>query len=141
MNWISEFQSINYLAVALATVTSYVLGFVWYHWVVFGEAWANAIGITKEEADNTEGLGGAFAMSLVSGLMKALLVALLLSATNISGVLGGAALGAAIAIAFTFTSIGYYNGFARTSPKLTFINSAHSVVELTLMGAIVGALT
>ena len=141
MNWISEFQSINYLAVALATVTSYMLGYVWYHWVVFGEAWANAIGITKEEADNTEGLGGAFAMSLVSGLMKALLVALLLSATNISGVLGGAAFGAAVAIAFTFTSIGYYNGFARTSPKLTFINSAHSVVELTLMGAIVGALT
>ena len=55
-----------------------------------GEAWANALGITKEEADKTEGLGGAFIMSLISGLTKASLIALLITATNISGVLSGA---------------------------------------------------
>ena len=66
MNWIVELQNINYIGVAIATITSYVLGFGWYHWAVFGEAWANALGITKDEADNTEGLGGAFIMSLIS---------------------------------------------------------------------------
>ncbi len=137
----SELQSINYISVAVATIASYLLGFAWYHWAVFGEAWANALGITKEEADNTEGLGGAFIMSLISGLTKALLIALLIAATNISGVLSGAFLGAVIAAVFTITSLGYYNGFARTSSKLTLINSAHSVVELTLIGAIIGAFT
>jgi len=141
MNWMPELQSINYIAVSVATIASYVLGFTWYHWAVFGEAWANALGITKEEADNTEGLGGAFIMSLISGLTKALLIALLIAVTNIADVLSGALLGAVVATVFTTTSLGYYNGFARTSSKLTLINSAHSIVELTLIGAIIGAFT
>jgi len=139
MNWTVELQNINYIGVAIATITSYVLGFVWYHWAVFGEAWANALGITKDEADNTEGLGGAFIMSLISGLSKTLCVAMLMAAANISGILSGALFGVIVAVVFIFTSLGYYNGFARTSSKLTIINSAHGIVELTLIGAIIGA--
>jgi len=139
MNWIVELQNINYIGVAIATIASYVLGFVWYHWAVFGEAWANALGITKDEADNTEGLGGAFIMSLISGLSKTLCAAMLMAAANISGILSGALFGVIIAVVFIFTSLGYYNGFARTSSKLTLINSAHGIVELTLIGAIIGA--
>ena len=138
MNVIAELQNLNYIALVIATIASYVLGFVWYHWRVFGESWANALGLTKEEADKTEGLGGAFAISLASGLAKTILIALLMSATNTSGVLDGAFLGAVIAVVFTVASLGYYNGFARTPSKLTLINSAHSVVELTLIGAIIG---
>ncbi len=139
MNWIEGLQNINYIAVAIATIASYILGFVWYHWAVFGEAWANALGLTKEEADNTEGLGGAFLISLISGLSKAICVALLMAAANISGILGGALLGAIIAVVFIVTSLGYYNGFARISSKFTLINSTHSIIELTLMGVIIGA--
>jgi flagellar biosynthesis protein FlhB len=138
MNWIAELQNINYIAVAIATIASYLLGFVWYHWAVFGEAWANALSITKEEADNTEGLGGAFIVSLVSGLTKSLCVALLMAATNISGVLNGAFFGAVVAVVFIVTSLGYYNGFARIPSKITLINSTHSIVEITLVGAIIG---
>lgn len=139
MNWIAELQNINYIAVATATMASYVLGFTWYHWAVFGEAWANALGFTKQQADNTEGLGAALIMSLISGLSKAVCAALLMSAANISGILSGALFGAIVAAVFIFTSLAYYNGFARTSSKLTLINSTHSIVELTLIGAIIGA--
>ena len=138
MNFFEELQNLNYIAVAIATISSYVLGFAWYHWAVFGEAWANALGLSKEEADNAEGLGGAFAISLISGLAKTLLIAMLMSVTHISGVLSGAIFGAVTAVVFTVTSLGYYNGFARTSSKLTLINSAHSFTELTLIGAIIG---
>ncbi len=138
MNFIAEVQNINYIAVAVATIASYVLGFAWYHWAVFGEAWANALGFTKEEADNTEGLGGAFAISLVSGLTKTIFIAFLMSAADVSGVISGALFGVVIAAVFTVTSLGYYNGFARTPSKLTIINSAHSVVELALIGAVLG---
>jgi len=141
MNWIAELQNINYMAVAIATITSYLLGFTWYHWAVFGEAWANALNITKKEADNTEGLGGAFIMSLISGLTKTLCIALFMAAANISGILNGAFFGAVVAAVFLFTSLGYYNGFSRTSSKLTLINSSHGIVELTLIGAIIGVFT
>ena len=139
MNILEAFQNLNYIAIAVAAIASYVLGFTWYHWAVFGEVWANALGLTKEEAESTEGLGGAFAASLVSGLVKTLLLALLMSALQLSGVLAGTALGAALAIAFTGTSLAYYNGFARTSLSLSIVNAAHSVVELALIGAILGA--
>ncbi len=138
MSWLAELQNINYIAVAMATIASYILGFVWYHWAVFGEAWAKALGLTKEQADNTEGLGGAFIISLISGLLKALLIALLMTATDISDVVNGALLGAIAAAVFILTSLGYYNGFARVSSKLTVINSMHSIVELALIGAIIG---
>ena len=138
MDIIEELQNLNYIAVATATIASYVLGFVWYHWAVFGEAWANALDLTKEEADKTEGLGGAFSISLISGLAKAIFVALLMSVTNISDVISGIFFGAVLATVFTVTSLGYYNGFARTSSKLTLINSAHSVIELALIGAVIG---
>ena len=138
MHIIEELQNLNYIAVAIATIASYVLGFIWYHWAVFGEAWANALGLTKEEADNTEGLGGAFAISLVSGLTKTIFIAFLMSVTNISGVLSGAIFGVLLATVFTVTSLGYYNGFARTPSKLTLINTAHSVIELALISITIG---
>ncbi len=139
MNWITEIQNINYIAVAVATIASYILGFTWYHWAVLGEAWANALGITKEQADDTEGLGGAFVISLISGLVKTLCLAMLMAAFNMSGVLSGLFFGAVISAIFIVTSLGYYNGFARVNSKLTIINSAHSLVELALIGAIIGA--
>ena len=114
------------------------MGFAWYHWAVFGETWANALDLSKEQADNTEGLGGAFAISLLSGLTKTILIALLMSATNISTAFNGSLFGAALATIFTVTSLGYYNGFARMPSKLTIINSAHSVVELALIGLVIG---
>ncbi len=138
MTLMDELQNLNYLAIAIATVSSYVLGFVWYHWAVFGEAWADALGITKEEADNTEGLGGAFVIALVSGLAKTVFFYLLMLSTNTSGVIDGALMGLAVAIVFTVTSLGYYNGFARAPLKLTLINSVHSIGELVLVGAILG---
>ena len=138
MNWITVLQNINYIAVAVATISSYVLGFVWYHWAVFGEAWANALGITKEEADNTEGLGSAFVISLISGLSKTVCVAMLMAAVNLSGLLNGLFFGAVISAIFIAASLGYYNGFARASSKLTLINSAHSIIELALIGGIIG---
>ncbi|MET1257418.1 DUF1761 domain-containing protein [Aliikangiella maris] len=141
MSWVTEILSINYITVAVATITSYVFGFAWYHWAVFGEAWANSLGITKEQADNTEGLGGAFVISLISGLLKTLCLAMLMAALNISGFLSGLFFGAVIAVIFIVTSLGYYDGFARVSPKLTLINAAHSIIELTLIGTIIGALS
>ena len=112
MSWITEIQNINYIAVGVATFASYILGFTWYHWAVLGEAWANALGITKEQADDTEGLGGAFVISLIAGLLKTLCLALLMAVLNMSGLLSGLVFGTVVSAIFIATSLGYYNGFA-----------------------------
>ncbi len=138
MDWINDLRNVNYIAVTIATFSSYALGFIWYHWPVFGEAWAKSLGITKEDADNTDGLGGAFIMSLIGGVAKSVCMAVLMVATGATGIFGGAFFGAIVALALISTSLAYYNGFARMSPKLTLINAAHGIVELTVIGAIIG---
>ena len=138
MNWINDLLNMNYIAITVATIASYTIGFVWYSWNVFGKTWANSLGLSKEAADNTEGLGGAFIASLVSGAAKTICICLLMNATSTSGIVAGALFGAIIALMLISTSLAYYNGFARLSSKLTFINGAHSIVELSIIGAILG---
>lgn len=138
MNWINELLSMNYIAIAVGTIASYALGFIWYSWGILGKAWANSLGITKEIADNTEGLGGAFTASLISGVAKTICIGLLMVATSTTGIAGGALFGTIIALTLISTSLAYYNGFARLSSKLTLINGAHSIVELSVIGAIIG---
>lgn len=60
MNVIAELQNLNYTAIVVATLASYGLGFAWYHWAVFGEAWAKALGLSKQQADSLDGVGGAY---------------------------------------------------------------------------------
>ena len=42
-------MEMNYLAMAVAALTTLVVGFVWYHPKVFGTAWMHAAGLTEEE--------------------------------------------------------------------------------------------
>lgn len=139
MNWINDLGNISYLAILAATIASYVLGFVWYHWKVFGAAWAESLNLTKEEADNTNGLGGAFIISLIGGFAKAASMAVLMFAVDITGIVSGACFGAIVSLVLIASSIAYYNGFARISSKFTLISVAHSIAELTLIGGIIGA--
>ena len=49
--------------------------------------------------------------------------------------------GGDVTTVFIFTSLAYYNSFAHISLKLTLINSTYRVVELVLVGEIIGALS
>ncbi|MBT4289091.1 MAG: DUF1761 domain-containing protein [Deltaproteobacteria bacterium] len=138
MDWIDNLRNVDYIAVAVATVSSYVLGFVWYHWAVFGKTWAKLLGMTKDEADKTEGLAGAFIMSLIGGLAKTIFMAVLMVATGTTSAFGGVVFGGIVALTLISTSIAYHNGFARVSSKLTMIDAAHDIVELAVIGAIIG---
>ena len=43
-------MEINFLAVLVAALSSFVVGFVWYNPKVFGTIWMNEIGMTEEKA-------------------------------------------------------------------------------------------
>jgi hypothetical protein len=46
-------MNINFLVVLLTAMIPLALGFVWYHEKVFGAAWMNASGVTKEMISNS----------------------------------------------------------------------------------------
>ena len=43
-------ENINWLALAVAALSTLVIGFIWYHPKVFGTIWMKEIGMTEEKA-------------------------------------------------------------------------------------------
>ncbi len=140
MDWLQALRDINYWGIVAAAVASFVLGFGWYHWAVFGKAWVGLVGMTREEADSTEGLGEILIVAVIGSLLAAAFVAALMSATSTDGLLDGAIFGALAGVALRYTSLSYHNGFARSPRMLTTIDGLHDIVQLALMGAIIGVI-
>ena len=139
MDWMNKLGDVSWAGVGVAILVVFALGFAWYHWAVLGKRWATALGMTKEDVDNVEGMGGVFALSVVGGVVKAILMALLMEGTGTDSVGGGMLFGALIGVAFVATSVFYHDGFARRPRAVSYIDSAHDIAELALIGAIYGA--
>ncbi|NVK05752.1 MAG: DUF1761 domain-containing protein [Flavobacteriia bacterium] len=67
-------MEIDWLAVVLGTVSTFVLGFIWYNPKVFGKAWQKAAGISDEEMNNTSGMAKIFGTSFVLTFIMALML-------------------------------------------------------------------
>lgn len=67
-------MEIDWLAVVLGAVSTFVLGFIWYNPKVFGKAWQKAAGISDEEMNNTSGMAKIFGTSFVLTFIMALML-------------------------------------------------------------------
>ncbi len=105
------FAGINYLAVLIAAVASWLAGAVWY--MALAKPWTAAIGMTPEQM-----LAHLGPVTLRSGVISGLFC------------WGG----------FVFTTMLVNNSFAMRSPKLLLIDGGYWLVVLVLSGAIIGAL-
>ena len=87
--------AINPLAVFVAAIVVFVIGGLWYSPLLFGKIWVKAHGYTpqKIEAMRT-GVGRVYAVSFLCYLVMAIVVAILIGATDTTTALGGVRLGA-----------------------------------------------
>jgi hypothetical protein len=132
-----ESMSFNYLAILAATVSTFVLGGLWYSPVLFGRAWMREMGFTDESLKAKGNVGLIMSMSFLLELVMAFNLAAFLGpkATLAFGLFAGAAAGFGwVALAFGVTYL-----FERKSLCLFFINAGYHGVAFTLMGAILGA--
>lgn len=127
--------TINWLAVLVAGISSFVVGGIWYSPGLFGKAWMAANQLT-EEAIKAGNNGKIFGFTLIFSLVMSANLAMFLNepATNLSW---GATAGALAGI-WTFCAIAIHSLFELKSWKLIFINGGYSIVSLALMGAILG---
>ncbi len=61
-------MDVNWLAILVAALASFVLGFIWYNPKVFGTAWMKSVGLTPEDAKKGNMamiFGVAFVMAIV----------------------------------------------------------------------------
>lgn len=128
---------INYLAVMVTTLASMILGTIWYAPRVFGKEWMKLIGLTEQ--DTKENRGAPMVLMMVGSLVAAYVMAHFVGFTNATTLADGARTGAWIGIGFVFTAAMGESIFSQKPARLLAITGGYQVVNLIMIGAILGA--
>ena len=128
---------INYLAVLVAALSSFVIGWLWYG-PLFGKAWMKLNGFSKENIQE-----GSLPMPLIMGTNY---IATVLAAFALAMFLGeestlhfGIFAGFMIAVFWIGTNRLNDVLYERKPMGLFFINTGYNLVIYIIMGAIIGA--
>jgi hypothetical protein len=127
-------MELNWLAVIVAALSSFPLGFLWYG-PLFGKVWSAEVGMTDEKAKSGNPaimFGGAFVLALIQASTFALFLG---PVTNPEATLYGLTAG----LCWVGAAFGVQYLFERKSWKLMAINAGYNAVAFTLIGAIIGA--
>lgn len=131
-----DFSKINYLAVLVAAISTFLIGGLWYSPLLFGKAWMNANGFSEAELQ-TFSKARMFGWSFLFAIVMALNLAMFLAGpeTNTSwGMVAGALTG----FGWVAMAIGVVGVFENRSWKYIFINGGYMIVAFVVMGAIIG---
>lgn len=132
-----EPTTFNYLAILTATVSTFLLGGLWYSPVLFGTAWMQEAGLDAEKCKARGDAGRIFGLSFVLELVMAFNLAAFIGPR--ASLAFGAFAGAAAGFGWVALAIGVTYLFERKSLRLFLINAGYHGVALTIMGAIIGA--
>jgi Protein of unknown function (DUF1761) len=128
---------INYLAVVVAAVAGFALGWGWY--TVFGKAWMTALGKSKEECEKGQRSLTPLIIAAVSCLLMAWMLAGLMGHLANVTIRGGVISAVFVWIGFVLTTVATNHAFEGMKPLVTTIDAGHWLAVLILMGAIIGA--
>ncbi|MDO6439417.1 DUF1761 domain-containing protein [Cyclobacterium sp. 1_MG-2023] len=131
----SAFANINWLSVIVASISSFLVGGIWYG-PLFGKAWMVAFGFT-ETFLRKRSMSKVFGLSLLLAFVAALNLELFIGVdANMSyGLVAGFLAG----FGWVATLLGILYLFENRSFKGFLINAGYCIVALTLMGGILGA--
>lgn len=125
--------SVNWLAVLLAALSSFVIGGLWYS-LLFAKPWQRAAGVTDEQlkSGTVRIFAGSFLIAIV---MAASLAAFISTGGAVFGLLAGLAAG----ITWVAAAFGINYLFERRSVRLFLVNAGYNVLSFGVMGLIIGA--
>ncbi|HEY0653694.1 MAG TPA: DUF1761 domain-containing protein [Chryseosolibacter sp.] len=136
-----EFQ-INFLAVVVATIVSFIIGFVWYT-PLFGKAWAKEMGFTMDRKPTSGELTKGMLLNLIGNFFMAYVFAHNNEAWSFVPGMDEMSMGAKIANAGIFTWLGFFVpqdlnkvAWGGRSWKLFFIDTGYHLVMLLAAAAI-----
>lgn len=126
--------NINWLAVLLAALASFIVGGLWYS-VLFAKVWQREAGVTDEQLKH-----GTVRVFVGSFLLAAVMAVVLAVFIGSGGAGFGALAGLATGAAWVAAALGVNYLFERRSLTLFAINASYNIVTFTAMGAIIGAM-
>ena len=128
--------TVNVWAVLVAAVVYFALGALWY--MALSKPWMAAVGFTR--ADVEKGSNPAiFGVTFVLEAVAVFTLAVLLGNTGLSGIGGGASLGALVGIGIWFALMSVTFVYESRRPALFLIDGGYHLLALTAAGAILGA--
>lgn len=140
------FADINWLAVLLASVASFVIGWIWFSPKVFFDRWWRAMGRDPKDMGSMDGgtpMGLVFGLVIVAILVQATVLAAVIelsrTAGNDVGLAGGALIGLLLGAGIAAAASISHRMFAGSSLKVWAIEVGQDTVCLVVMGAIIGA--
>jgi len=124
---------LNWLAVVIAALASFLLGGLWYSPVLFGKAWQRETGLTDEQLKQGS-MARIFGLSFILAL---------LAAWNFGNFLGprpslalGIGAGASAGLLWVAGSFGINYLFERKSLKLFLINGGYHALQFAIIGLV-----
>ena len=124
---------INWIAVLVATISSFALGALWYSPALFGKAWQREVGLTDEQ----------LAKGNKARIFGLTFVLAFLAAWNFANFLGprpqlafSAVVGASAGLLWVASSFGINYLFERKSFKLFAINGGFHTLQFTIIGLV-----
>jgi hypothetical protein len=135
-----DLSGINIWELIVASLSTFVVGFLWYGNFLFGKSWQKLAGLSDE--DITKGnMALIYGLAFVLNFVAALFISFF---TEIAMMLGTSAFLAGLfavvlCIGFVATSFGVNFLFSRKPLKLYFIDVGYMVVSFFVMGVIIGS--
>lgn len=129
------FAGIHYLAVIVSTLASFVLGFIWYGPVLFGNLWMKLNGKKDEDIDAKSALRG-YLVSLVTSFIAVMIMAVLINKLGIHDLMSGLILGAAVGLGFIGLSMWSNNVYEDRPFSLTLIHAGYRFFYFMIVGVI-----
>ncbi len=131
---------INYIAVILATLSSMVVGSIWYTPKVFGNYWMKKAGITPS-GNAKDAIAPIVVTLLVSFITAWVLAGAAFISFNFYGgsfLVNSLATGAILWAGFTAARFVTHDAFDKRPSGLTILNIAHELVTILVMALIIG---
>ena len=129
---------VNYLAILVATVASFILGMLWYSPLMFGNIWLKLMGFSpaKIKAGKKKGMGKVMFFAFLGTLVSSYILAQFLKIANAVTIKDGLQVGFLIWLGFTATTMLGSVLWEGKPVKLYLINAAHGLTSLLVASAI-----
>lgn len=128
---------VNWLAVLAATVSTFVIGGLWYSPVLFGRAWMSMNNLSEADLAKSN-MARIFGLSFFFALIMAANLAAFLAEPKTTAAWGATA-GFLAGFGWVALGIATIALFERRSWKYVLINGGYMTVSFVIMGLILGA--